>query len=108
MSMTRAKETHEIKCDFVKLRLPHAEKVRLTEEADIAGITLSELFRCRVANKAIFTRTDLAMLRELRRLGGLLKFVHTSSGGAYASQTAEALTDLRVAIKGLSNDHQKN
>ena len=108
MIMTRAQTAQEIKSDLVKLRLPHAEKVRLTEEADLAGITLSELFRCRAANKAIFSRTDLAMLRELRRLGGLLKFVHTSSGGAYALQTAAALTELRVAIKGLSNDHQEN
>jgi len=106
--MTRAQITQAIKNDFVKLRLPRVEKARLAEEADIAGITLSELFRCRAANKAIFARTDLAMLRELRRLGGLLKFVHTSSGGAYASQTAAALNELRMAIRGLSNDHQEN
>ena len=108
MIMTRAQTAQEIKSDLVKLRLPHAEKVRLTEEADLAGITLSELFRSRAANKAIYARTDLAMLRELRRLGGLLKFVHTSSGGAYASQTAAALTELRMAILGLSNDNQEN
>ena len=106
--MTRAQTVHAIKNDFVKLRLQHAEKVRLAEEADIAGITLSELFRSRAANKVIFARTDMAMLRELRRLGGLLKFVHTSSNGAYSLQTAAALTELRMAICGLSNDYQEN
>ncbi len=108
MNMTRAQNAQEIKNDFVKLRLPHTEKVLLAEEADIAGITLSELFRSRAANKVIFARTDMAMLRELRRLGGLLKFVHTSSGGAYASQTAAALAELRMAIRGLTHDYQEN
>ena len=79
MSMTRAQTAQAVKNEFVKLRLPRTEKVRLAEEADIAGITLSELFRCRAANKAIFARTDLAMLRELRRLGGLLKFAASAS-----------------------------
>lgn len=106
--MAHAQTTREIKNSIVKLRLHHAEKSRLVEEADLAGISLSELIRSRSANKAVFARTDLAMLREVRRLGGLIKFLHTSSGGAYASQTAAALTDLRMAIRSLSNDHQKN
>lgn len=106
--MTRAQNAQAIKNDIVKLRLPQAEKYRLVEEADLAGITLSELIRSRAANKFIFARTDLAMLRELRRIGGLLKFVHTSSGGAYSLDTAEALTELRMTIRNLSNDHQKN
>ncbi len=106
--MTRAQNAQAIKNDIVKLRLPHAEKSRLVEEADLAGITLSELIRSRAGNKFIFARTDLAMLRELRRIGGLLKFVHTSSGGAYSTDTAEALTELRMTIRNLTNDHQKN
>ena len=108
MTMTRPQTVQTIKSDFVKLRLPHAEKTRLAEEADIAGITLSELFRSRAANKVIFARTDMAMLRELRRLGGLLKFVHTSSNGAYSLQTAAALAELRMAIRGMTNDYQEN
>ena len=106
--MTRAQNAQAIKNDIVKLRLPQVEKSRLVEEADLAGITLSELIRSRAANKFIFARTDLAMLRELRRIGGLLKFVHTSSGGAYSTDTAEALTELRMTIRNLTNDHQKN
>jgi hypothetical protein len=104
-NMRRAKASQDVKDDIVKIRLHHAEKSRLVEDADLAGISLSELIRSRAANKAIFARTDLAMLRELRRIGGLLKFVHTSSGGAYGPQTAAALAELRATIRSLSIDH---
>jgi hypothetical protein len=106
--MARARTTSEVKNDLVKLRLPRAEKERLTEEADIAGITLSELFRSRVENKTIFSRIDLAMLRELRRIGGLLKHVHNTSAGLYSKETASALIEIRAAIRNLSNDYQEN
>ena len=43
-------------------------------------------------------RTDATTIRELRRLGGLLKKVHVDSGGAYSEETAAALTALRAAI----------
>jgi hypothetical protein len=43
------------------------------------------------------SRTDATTIRELRRLGGLLKKVHLDSGGAYSRETASALTALRAA-----------
>jgi phosphate uptake regulator len=103
--MTRASGAHDVKDEVVKLRLHHDEKSRLVEEADIAGITLSELIRRRSANKSIFARTDLAMLRELRRIGGLLKHIHNTSGGAYSVDTAAALSEVRETIRNLSRDH---
>jgi hypothetical protein len=41
-------------------------------------------------------------IRELRRLGGLLKKIHVDSGGAYSRETAAAPTDLRAAILRLA------
>jgi hypothetical protein len=48
------------------------------------------------------------MLRELRRIGGLLKHVHNTSAGLYSKETASALHEIRAAIRNLSNDHQEN
>jgi hypothetical protein len=47
-------------------------------------------------------RTDATTIRELRRLGGLLKKVHVDSGGAYSRETAAALAELRAAILQLA------
>ena len=46
--------------------------------------------------------TDATTIRELRRLGGLLKMVHVESGGAYRRETAAALTALHAAIRRLA------
>jgi hypothetical protein len=42
------------------------------------------------------------MLKELRRIGGLLKHVHNESGGAYSQGTAMALSALTAYIEELS------
>lgn len=59
---------------------------------------MSELVRLRVLGRPVVGRTDATTIRELRRLGGLLKMVHLDSGGAYSEQTGEALGELRAAI----------
>ena len=45
----------------------------------------------RALDRPVVSRTDATTIRELRRLGGLLKKVHLDSGGAYSRETASAL-----------------
>jgi hypothetical protein len=47
------------------------------------------------------------MIKELRRLGGLLKHIHTQSGGNYSQQTAATLARVKAYIERLSSDRQK-
>ena len=48
-------------------------------------------------------RIQIALLSaSCRRLGGLLKRVHTESGGAYSAETAQALADIRRCIERLA------
>ena len=75
----------------IAVRLQPAEKAQLREDADIAGISVSELVRRRYFGRPIVANADLMMIRELRRLGGLLKHVHNQSDGAYSHSTARAL-----------------
>ena len=84
------------------VRVAPAEKAQLRDMADVAGVTVAELVRRRALGRRIVPRTDAATVRELRRIGGLLKLVHTESGGAYRAETAAALADLRVAINRLT------
>lgn len=86
----------------VNVRLTTAEKARLREDAESAGLSVSELVRRRYFGRPIVAHADMATIRELRRLGGLLKHVHIESRGAYSQATAAALGDIRAAIERLA------
>lgn len=92
----------------VNVRLTAPEKARLLEDADLAALTMSELIRRRYFGRPIIASADMVMLKELRRLGGLLKHVHNESGGIYSRETAAALVALRTYIEVLSHDRQKS
>jgi len=87
----------------INVRLTSAEKAALKEDADLAGLSLSELVRRRYFGRPILASADAVMLKELRRLGGLLKHVHTQSAGAYSQATAAAIAELRAYIQKLSS-----
>jgi hypothetical protein len=80
------------------VRVAPAEKAALRELAAAAGMSIAEMVRARAVGRAIVSRTDATTIRELRRLGGLLKLVHVQSKGAYSAETASALASLRTAI----------
>jgi hypothetical protein len=63
---------------------------------------VAELVRLRALGRPVVAHTDAATIRELRRLGGLLKKVHVDSGGAYSAATADALAALHSAIGALA------
>jgi hypothetical protein len=84
------------------VRVSPAEKEQLGGIAREAGLPVAELVRLRALGRPVVSRTDATTIRELRRLGGLLKMVHVESGGAYRQQTAELLTMLRAAVGKLA------
>jgi hypothetical protein len=84
------------------VRVAPAEKEQLGVIARDAGLAVAELVRLRVLGRPVVSRTDATTIRELRRIGGLLKMVHVESGGAYRQQTAELLTMLRAAVGKLA------
>jgi hypothetical protein len=88
----------------INVRLTVTEKARLKEDADLAGLSMSELVRRRYFGRPIIANADIVMIKELRRLGGLLKHIHNESGGVYSKDTAGALADLKAYIGKLSRD----
>jgi hypothetical protein len=86
----------------IGVRLTIAEKDKLREDADLAGLSISELVRRRYFGLPILSNADVVQLRELRRIGGLLKHMHVESGGAYASATHDCLVELQSYIRKLS------
>lgn len=91
----------------INIRVTKAEKARLLEDADLAALSMSELVRRRYFGRPIAS-ADQAMIRELRRLGGLLKHIHNESGGVLHRDTAAALAAIKAYIERLSHDRQKN
>ena len=90
----------------VNVRLTSAEKARLLEDAAIAGLTISALSRRRMLGRRVVANVDAAMIRELRRLGGLLKHLHVESAGAYSEQTSAVLRTVRAAIELFSGERR--
>jgi hypothetical protein len=84
------------------VRVSPDEKQQLRALAARAGMPVAELVRLRALGRPVVPRTDETTIRELRRLGGLLKKVHLDSRGAYSEATAAALADVRAAVQALS------
>ena len=90
------------------VRVSSAEKEGLRNDAMTAGLSLSAYCRRRFLGHAVVGRTDRATIRELRRLGGLLKHIHVESGGAYSEDTARMLGEVRDLIRKLADDRQES
>ena len=66
----RGKERASVRFE---MRLSPVEREQLRDEADLAGISISDLVRRRALGRPVYAAIDLATIRELRRLGGLQK-----------------------------------
>ena len=91
------------------LRLSAEENERLARQADAASISVSEYIRrlC-FGGRPITSRTDSQTIRELRRLGGLLKHnfetVRETGGQQALPKMEAALEAVRQAIERLSRE----
>ncbi len=89
------------------LRLTGEEDTRLSGQAELAGITVSEYMRrLFFGGRPLVARTDGQTIRELRRLGGLLKHnfetVREKGGRSELDALNAALNAIRAAIEKLS------
>jgi phosphate uptake regulator len=86
----------------ISFRLSEAEYAQVSDELAICGVTISTLARKRLLSQRVASHADLAVLSELRRLGGLLKHIHNETLGAYSSLTAQAIRDLSAYARVLA------
>ncbi len=89
------------------LRLTIKEDERMTRQAATAGISVSEYMRrLFFGGRPIVARTDDQTIRELRRLGGLLKHhfdvVRRTKSTDTLAELDAALRAIRGAIEALS------
>lgn len=87
------------------IRVTRAEKLRLTNQAELAGISLAEYMRRNFfGGKPLVAHTDLKVFMELRRIGGLLKhnFVllrETRSPEALYENMNHAFYELKTLLR---------
>lgn len=87
----------------LRLRVTASDREHINKHAEAAGLTVSEYLRRCALRRVIMSRTDDMMVRELRRIAGLLKHVHIESGGAYSADTAAGLDSVRSAIDRIAS-----
>ena len=89
---------------WLTLRVSPEEKQRVEQQAAIAGLSASEYMRRHVfGGRPIVAAADEAMLRELRRVGGLLKHHFVTAQGAGSGEAlSEALRLLTRTIESIS------
>jgi hypothetical protein len=83
----------------ITVRFTEAEHEFITSEADACGISMSSFIRQRTLGKHITPKTDLRVLAELRRLGGLLKHLHNETKGEYSALTANCLKEIAIYLR---------
>jgi hypothetical protein len=88
------------------VRLTAEEDARLKQQAEAAGISVAEYMRrCFFGGRPIVAKTDDQMIRELRRMGGLLKHhfeaVRTAGGVSVPAEMEATLERIRQAIDRL-------
>ena len=89
------------------VRLTAAEDEKLTRQAATAGVSVSEYTRRLLfGGRPIIARTDDQTIRELRRLGGLLKHHFTDIRAAGRAESMEEMNRtlqlIRRTIEALS------
>ena len=78
------------------------EYSQVRNDAGIAGLTMAAFGRRRLLGVRVASKADLAVLAELRKLGGLLKHIHNETRGAYSALTAQAIKDLSAYVRALT------
>lgn len=89
---------------WLTLRVSAEEKRRVEEQATLAGLSVSEYMRRLVfGGRPVVAAADEAVLRELRRIGGLLKhhFETVRQAGLGEEITAHMSDTLRLLSRSI-------
>ena len=91
----------EFLTDHINIRVTPKELSQIQEQAEVSGLSISEYIRRRVYGRYVPSRIEKKMLSELRRQGGLLKYIFNESHGMYSEKMAAALDNINSFIRGL-------
>ncbi len=84
---------------ILKLRCSEEDAALIKKKAEEAGMSTSELLRRSALNRKIMTRTDLKLMNELLRLGGLQKHLFNQLQANMTTDLSRQFSDVLVEIK---------
>lgn len=83
---------------WIKFRCSVDEYDSITKKAIVAGLTTSEYLRRTALNRRILVRTDVRMMNEIKRLGGLQKHLYTQMQEGMTTELSRQFSDVLVEI----------
>jgi hypothetical protein len=102
-----AKSVQELRTIKTTVRLTEAEREHIASEADVCGLSVSSFMRKKSLGGHATPKTDLRVLSELRRMGGLLKHTHNETKGAYSARTSDCLREIAAYIRNMNTEFNK-
>jgi uncharacterized protein YaaW (UPF0174 family) len=90
-----------MKVRTLHLRVTDAEYEKIALDAEASGLTLSEYMRRRALGHVVVSSVDAAMIRELRRQGGLIKH-SINEGSLHTEEAADAYRAVQAAIQAIA------
>jgi hypothetical protein len=102
-----AKSVQELRTIKATVRLTEAERGHIASEADACGLSVSSFMRKKSLGGHAIPKTDLRVLSELRRMGGLLKHIHNETKGAYSALTSDCLREIAAYLRGMNAELSK-
>ena len=89
------------------VRFRPEELKNLSGQADTSGLCVSELVRRRALRMRVVPVTDLKMISELRRIGGLIKHMFNETNGLYQHKTSVLLDELHSTIVRIGQQREE-
>jgi hypothetical protein len=97
----------EKKAERLTVRFCTGELKELSSQAEVSGLSVSELVRRRALEKRVAVVADLKMLSELRRIGGLVKHIFNETNGLYRQKTSALLNELHAAAIRIGQNREE-
>jgi hypothetical protein len=102
------KPIREQRTSRITVRFTEEEYEFITSEAETCGLSVSVFIRRRVLGERIIAKSDLRVISELLRIGGLLKHIHNESKGAYSALTSNCLKEITACIGRIKTPVDEN
>ncbi|WP_413484601.1 plasmid mobilization protein MobA [Morganella psychrotolerans] len=89
---------------FIQIRCTDDEAKLIKMKAKNAGVSTSDLLRKSALNRKITVKTDIKMMNELLRLGGLQKHLYNEMQKQMTPELSKQFSDILVSIRQAINE----
>ncbi|MEN4980878.1 plasmid mobilization protein MobA [Erwinia billingiae] len=96
------KEVSQKECR-IEIRCSQEEADAIRNKAKAAGLTVSDILRSSALNRVIMIRSDIRMRNELKRLGGLQKYLFSQMQQNMTTDLSRQFSNILLSIDDAIN-----